>query len=543
MSDAYVGQTAAGGVALGRLRRVDRTPAPAEPVRTDRAAVGGTGGTGGTGRTGGMSGTGEDAVAGGMGLDGAFATVVAELAALADDLRRAGRDEAADIVDTNLLIAGDPELRAEIDAAVAGGGSSEAAVRTAVEHHAELLAALPDPVLASRAADVRSVGRRLLAALRAGDTIEAGASEQSTAGDGPQILAAYEISADDLLTAGDGVAGALSVLGGAGAHAAIVARGLGVPLVVGLDPAVLAMPDGTEVAIDGSTGTVIVSPDEHERATALAAAAAGRDRRASLAAHRGRPTLTRAGRRITVLANVGSVAEAEMARDAGAEGIGLLRTEMPFLAAVQWPSFAEHVAALAPILKQFGGLPVTVRTLDFGADKVPPFLDQANTRGLLPTHALVEQFRAIAEAADAHVKIMIPMVSSAAEVRTCRALLSKPNMPLGAMVETPEAVANASALAAEADFLSIGTNDLTAALLGLDRRDPSLTPARAAEPVVLDAIETVLAAAAETATPVSVCGDAAGDPAVIPHLVRLGCTTLSVAPAALDEVRALIATL
>jgi phosphoenolpyruvate-protein kinase (PTS system EI component) len=220
---------------------------------------------------------------------------------------------------------------------------------------------------------------------------------------------------------------------------------------------------------------------------------------------------------------------------------------MPFLTATRWPTQEEHVAALAPILKCFAGRPVTVRTLDFGADKRPPFLAAGPARGLLPPSALTAQLRAVLRAAGAaRVRIMIPMVSTVHELATARGLLVAAggrDTPLGAMVETAEALAVIDELAAAADFLSIGSNDLTAALLGLDRRDPALTPSRAADPAVLDAIASVLRAAAAAGTPVSICGDAAADPAVIPLLVDLGGRTLSVAPAALDEVRAQIRTL
>ncbi|HEU4424331.1 MAG TPA: putative PEP-binding protein, partial [Pilimelia sp.] len=259
-------------------------------------------------------------------------------------------------------------------------------------------------------------------------------------------------------------------------------------------------------------------------------------------------------------ANVGSVAEADAAVAAGAPGVGLLRTEMPFLTAAGWPTVAAHVAALAPVLRRFPGAPVTVRTLDFAADKLPSFL-RAGAAGLaggaagrgLPLmlaagDAFADQFRAILDAgAGVDLRVMIPMVAGVDELRACRALLAKAaaeagtaTPPLGAMVELPDAVAAIEALAAEADFLSIGSNDLTAAILGLDRRDPALTPARAAEPAVLRAIEAVVGAAARHGRPVSVCGDAAADPDVVPVLLRLGIGTLSVAPAALDEVRALV---
>jgi len=500
----YKGRSATDGVALGRLLRVDRS-----------STVDGSGA---------------------MTVAEAFAAVDRDLEQLAERLRRDGQDEAADIVETNRLMAGDPDLRAAVDGALAASTPAEKAIGDAVEAQAQVLASLPDPTLAGRAADVRAVGRRLLARLSG----QAPAPEPGHRD--PLIVAAHEVSADDLLTAGRQLAGAVSVLGGAGAHAGIVARSLGVPLVVAVDPAALDVADGTEVLVDATAGTVIAEPDPAERAVALAAADVVAERRAELAAARSEPVRTRDGREVTVLANVGSLTEARLAVDNGAPGVGLLRTEMPFLGATDWPTLAEHVAVLRPILECFPGQPVTVRTLDFGADKLPPFLTPAHVRALLPDDALRTQFAAILTAAgSAHIRIMIPMVSTVAALQTCRRLLSEVTdqpIPLGAMVETPEAIAIIDELAAAADFLSIGSNDLTAALLGLDRRDPALTPARAAEPIVRDAIAATVRAGAAAGTPVSICGDAASDPSVIPLLVAVGCYTLSVAPAALDEVRA-----
>jgi multiphosphoryl transfer protein len=497
----FAGRPAAPGIALGRLVRVDRAPSTVD---------------------------------GGVSLPAAFGMVAEDLGRLAVDLRAAGREEAADIVETNRLIVEDPDLRAAVDAAIAAGAAPAAAISTAVAHYAGTLEALPDATLAARGADVRAVGRRLLAAL-------AGPAPVPLAG--PRVVAAHEVAADDLLAAGTDLVGAVSVLGGGNAHASIVARALGVPLVVGIDETALRLADGVELVVDGGAGTVVAEPNPNERRAALAAAAARRDRDAALASARDLPVTTRDGLAITVLANVGSTVEADLAVAAGAVGIGLLRTEMPFLTATHAPTCTELSAALTPILRRFPDQPVTVRTLDFAPDKLPPFLV-----GAPAAQPLDRQFAAILATGHRQLRIMIPMVRSAAEFAAHRQVLAAQAAgrgipPLGAMVELPVAVEDADRLAAVADFLSLGTNDLTAAMLGLDRRDPALTPARAAEPAILGAIAAVVAAGAAHGTPVSVCGDAAADPLVVPLLVGVGCTSLSVAPAALDEVRALVRSL
>jgi multiphosphoryl transfer protein len=486
----------------------------------------------------------------GAALDAAFAAVPAELERLAAELHERGMTEPAQIVEASVLIAGDPDLRALVDAEVAAGLPPVAAVTAAAEHFAEILAGLPDPVLAGRAADVRAVGRRLAAAL--GGTVQSGATGDD------RILVGAEVTADDLLLEAGSLVGALSVVGGATAHVGIVARSLGVPVLFGIDPALLDLTDGTEVMLDTRAGVVVVAPGEDDRRLAEREATSVRDRRAELAAARQRPLSTRDGDTVVVLANVASAVEAELAVSMEAPGVGLLRTEMPFLGATDWPTYDEHVAQLTPILTSLRGRPVTVRTLDFADDKLPPFLRTGRIAPLGPglplmlaePEAFGAQLRAILHCGrlcGVRVSIMFPMVDSVSTMRRCRELavaaaadLGLAVPPVGAMVELREAVAVIDDLAQVADFFSIGTNDLTAAILGLGRRDPALTPARLREPAVLDAVARTVRAGRARGVSVSVCGDAASDPALVPDLLSVGCRTLSVAPSMLDEVRAAV---
>jgi phosphoenolpyruvate-protein kinase (PTS system EI component) len=500
------------GVALGALRRVDR------PVDLDAPVT--------------------------IPLLDAFDQVSADLGERAEVLRRDGQAAAAEITAAVQLIAEDPDLRGAVEAAVHAGIPVLEAVSGAIDRYALLLADLPDLVLAARAADVRAVGRRLLAALTAAPPLTV---------DGPCVLVGEEVAADDVLSATGTAAAVASVVGGGGSHTAIVARALGIPAVFGVDPALLGTPDGAPVLIDGAAGRVVVEPDEDERAAHDTRVRERDQRRAELAAQRDQETTTRDGHRVPIYANVGWPADNRLARELGAAGIGLVRTELPFLTATRWPDFDEHRAALAPLLDGFADRPVTVRTLDFADDKLPPFLRAGRAGALgrgLPLllaapDAFAAQLRAIVAAGGAGLRIMIPMVASVEEFLACRRLLDKAvaggaSPPLGVMVELRAAVAHAGALAQHADFFSVGTNDLTAALLGLSRRDPALTPLRAAEPVVLQAIAETVAEANAAGIPVSVCGDAAAEPVLVPLLIGLGCDSLSVAPAALDEIRALV---
>jgi phosphoenolpyruvate-protein kinase (PTS system EI component) len=228
--------------------------------------------------------------------------------------------------------------------------------------------------------------------------------------------------------------------------------------------------------------------------------------------------------------------------EAGAEGVGLLRTELAFLEASAWPSEEEHFAALSPALTRLVGRVATVRTLDFGADKTPPFLAGITARGLtlMLAHAaeLEKQLRAIVQAAEGtELRILLPLVETAEQVRTVRALVGIPDVSVGAMIETPTAAARAAEIAAEADFLSIGTNDLVQYTLGLDREHPVASAATAAEPIVLRLIAQVVDAAHAVGKTVEVCGEAAGETSLAPLLIGLGVDELSVAPAGLDELR------
>jgi phosphoenolpyruvate-protein kinase (PTS system EI component) len=463
-------------------------------------------------------------------VEAAFRSVAADLNRVAGRARAQGRRAAADIVATGALIATDPDL---IDAAwrAATGSEPLQGIRGAVEEYARRLDALPDPTLRERAADVRQVGRRVVERIA-----------RPSGGSPPTrrfVLVAGDLGPADLLEyLGQGLEAAVTIRGGANSHAAIVARSVGLPLVIGVDA--LDVADGTQLLVDAHAGIVLADPPPEEVARVEAAMHRDEERRAVYAADRGAPHVTADGEAFTVLCNVASDTEVRVGRAAGAQGVGLLRTELPFVHSGQWPTLAEHRRALRPILAEATGWPVTVRLLDFANDKVPPFLRGRDGLAALLTDpgALTAQLQAIlALRADVDVRVMVPMVTSAADVLAVRKALGDNGIPVGAMVETVAAVEAVDQLCTVADFLSIGTNDLTAEVHDLDRTDPRARPELTADPRVLDLVARTVTAGRIAGRPVSVCGDAGSHPVTLPLLLGVGVRTFSVACARLDETR------
>lgn len=471
----------------------------------------------------------------------AFATVSAEFAALSETMRSKGLIEEADILAAESVIARDTELLDDVLAAMAAGTPAGNAIQTVGESYAVMLEGLESEYLRERAADIRQVVRRALAVL-------AGGGGQLPPPK-PFVLVDADVGPVDLLQlATEGLAGAVSWRGGVNAHAAIVARSLGIPLLLGIEPELIGIIDGAEVLIDAERAELIVNPHPDERTEASARIAAATEIRQQHALERDLPVVTADGHAVTLMCNVASAAEVRIGFDARATGVGLLRTELPFLTASRWPTESGHRDALSPVFDQLTGVPVTVRMMDFSNDKVPAFLAPGleGLEALLANpDALRAQLVAVLDVGRrAETRVMLPMVHSPEQVTIVRAALQSvaqslgvPEPPLGIMVELPEAADRAADLARVSDFFSLGTNDLTAAVLGLGRVDQGARPALAAHPLVLARIVATCQAAKQAGISVSVCGDAGGDPLVLPLLLGAGIRSLSVSPARVDQVR------
>jgi phosphoenolpyruvate-protein phosphotransferase len=484
-------------------------------------------------------------------VDRGLRSAAEELERLAARLRSDGHIADADIVEANLMMATDPSLVDAARAKAAAGRTAGAAIQEAAEPHIAALATLDDPVLAARAADLRAVARRAAELSR-------GLDSEPPAG---AIVVAQDLGPGEVAAWASRVSAIVLISGSTAAHAAIVARSLGVPLVTGAGSGAAEIPDGEEVAIDADRGIVVRAP-RAETLTRMARRIERRaeeERRALL--ERDEPSVTLDGRPVRLLANAGTAVEVDAALEAGAEGIGLLRTELGFLEAAAWPTEEQQRRVLQPMIAPLANRIATVRTFDFGGDKTPPFLRGSGVESMLGPRGIrltlsdrdriVPQLRALLRVAgDAVLRILLPMVTEPAEVEAVRDLVllaradvapEAPEPLVGAMIEVPAAALNAHAIARVCDFLSIGTNDLVQYTLAADRENAGVAErAVAYHPAVLRLVARSVTAAHSVGIPCDVCGEAAGDRQTLPLFVGLGVDELSVSPARLAPTRRMI---
>ncbi|MEZ0493594.1 putative PEP-binding protein [Kineococcus sp. TBRC 1896] len=462
--------------------------------------------------------------------------------AVAAELRR--RAETAggttgEVLQATALMAADPGLLAVVDQRLAAGSGPATAVDEAVEQFCAVLAA-SGPYLAERVTDLRDVRDRVVA--RVLGLPEPGVPQLT----GPSVVVARDLApADTAALDLSLVVGIVTELGGPTSHTAIIAAQFDIPCVVRAAGA-LALPAGTDVALDARAGTVTPDPPRAVRAEISARRAA----RAALAASAGGPGRTADGTAVQLLANVGTLEDADRAAALDVEGVGLFRTEVLFLDRAGAPSLAEQTDAYAWVFTAFGDRKVVVRTLDAGADKPLAFVEVAaeenpalGVRGLRTSRRhpelLTTQLAALAAAAErtgTHPWVMAPMVSTPAEAAQFAAQARAAGLPtVGAMVEVPAAALRARQLvAAGLDFVSIGTNDLTQYAMAADRLEGDLADLLDPwQPAVLQLVQ----ATGTVEVPVGVCGEAARDPLLALVLVGLGVRSLSMAAAAVPAVR------
>lgn len=496
----------------------------------------------------------------GAGLEHETAELHRARAQVISELRRtheSATGTAREIIEAHLTLIDDPELTGRARASIEGGASAAFAWRSSIRESAQALRELDDPRLRERVDDLIDLERQVLRALSG----EQAAASPALAAD--TILIAEELLPSQLVGLAAGRPGGICLAaGGATSHVSILAAALGIPALVALGEAVRRIAEGTALIVDADAGVLHVAPDEQRlqgarRRMEQAAKRSARERRAAQ-----RECRTADGARIQVLANVGSLAEAEAGARNGAEGCGLLRTEFLFLERRDPPAEAEQLGEYQRIAAALAGRPVTIRTLDAGGDKPIPYLPlprednpalglRGVRTGLWRPDLLQEQLRAIlAVKPFGQCRILLPMITEAAEIRAVRSLAveaarqigrSEP-VEIGVMIETPASALMAEVLAEEADFFSIGTNDLTQYTLAMDRGHPELAARLdALHPAVLRLIGRTAQAAEARKRPVAVCGGLASDPAAAPILIGLGVHELSCVPPVIARLKALIA--
>lgn len=491
-------------------------------------------------------------------LDQAIVTADEGLARVEAQLRRMAKPADADIFAAHRMLLADPLLRDQAVDLIANGHRASVAIVAAGEEQATALEALGDTYLSSRATDVRDIVnqvRRLLTGdLTLGDRL-----------DHPAIVVAHDLGPSELMSAPQtNLLGIALAGGGLTAHATILARTMQIPMIVGLGETLFQHIDtGVALALDGSAGQLLVHPSRPTEERLHATARVRAQRIDLLRTRRNHPTVTRDGRPILLKANAATPNEARAATEWGAAGIGLVRTELLFLGHASLPNEAEQLALYTAVANEMDGKPVVIRTLDAGGDKqllafpLPkeenPFLGWRGIRiGLSHPEILMPQFRALLRAGATHtIRIMLPMVTTISEFRQARLLLEtahaqlmREGLPcttepkLGIMIEVPAAALAADHLAREADFFSIGSNDLTQYTLACERLNPNIAALyQPLEPAVLRLIAMTAEAAHRHGKPVALCGEMAGDPNLTALLIGLGIDELSCAPPSIPEVR------
>lgn len=449
----------------------------------------------------------------------------------------------------------DPDLLDMVLGGISNQKSAAFSWKQAFTLHAERLSRLPNPLLAARANDLRDVGLRVLQLLTGG--------RLST----PDLPANSILIAEDLtpsLTVSldrSKVLGICTSGGSPTSHVAILARSLDIPAVVGIDLQALNIVEGTQVIIDGSRGTLRISPSSEELSNIRTQQQKQALQRASDLESAAQPACTADGHRVEVVANIGGLSEAEQGLEKGAEGVGLLRSEFLFLQREDAPGEAEQANAYIGIARAVGhNRPLVIRTLDVGGDKplaylpMPaeenPFLGVRGVRlSLAQPDILKSQLRAILRAAPyAKLCIMFPMIATLDELRQCKAMveeqrlsLNVPPVQIGIMIEVPSAAIMAEQFAREVDFFSIGTNDLTQYVLAMDRNHPGVgRQADALNPAVLQLMASTVRAAHLHGKWVGVCGGLASDPLAVPVLIGMGVDELSVSVPSIPEIKALV---
>ena len=486
-----------------------------------------------------------------------------ETDALAKDLATRVGEKEAEILNGHLMLLSDPMLTGEIENTIAGENAcSEYAIENVCNMYADMFASMGDELMQQRATDMRDIKTRMQKILLGVSSVDIASLPAGS------IIVAKDLTPS--MTAGinpDNVCGIVTELGGKTSHSAILARALEIPAVVAVEGVINNVKDGDTVVLDGSDGIVFVNPEETVTAEYETKRTAYLKEKKELDQYIGKPTVTKDGVTIELVANIGKPEDVDKVLQYDAEGIGLFRTEFLFMDRNSMPTEDEQFDAYQKVAIAMNGKPVIIRTLDIGGDKeIPymglkkdenPFLGYRAIRFCLDRREDVyrPQLRALLRAsAFGNIKIMVPMVTCLEEFREAKAMIEevkaeldlkgiayKKDIQVGIMVETAAASLMADAFAKEVDFFSIGTNDLTQYTMSVDRGNDKVSYLYSPlNPAVLRSIRHIIQCGRKEGIMVGMCGEAASDPLMIPLLLAFGLNEFSMSASAVLNARKLI---
>ncbi|MFB0921017.1 MAG: phosphoenolpyruvate--protein phosphotransferase [Oscillospiraceae bacterium] len=464
---------------------------------------------------------------------------------------------AAQVFDIHKLMLDDPDFCDGVESALASGFNAEYAVKASADALIDFLGTLDNEVMRARAADVRDVSERLIRILK-------GIEENSDAlKDEVIVLAEDLLPSQTVRLDREKVTGFVTKRGSVTSHSVILAKTMGIPCIVGMGESFDELPVSGEIAIDGKTGEVLVSPTDSEREDFLRRVKAFRQQKEDLKKYRDLTAVTPKGHTVKVCANIGGVADADAANSFGADGVGLFRSEFLYLESPSFPSEDKQFEAYKAVLEKLSPKPVVIRTLDLGSDKQAPYFDIPEEENpalgyrairicLKEPEIFRTQLRALLRASNyGKLQVMFPMITHLGQVLQIKEVvgnikeeLDKEGVPysrdieFGIMVETPAAAVMSDELAKVVDFFSIGTNDLTQYTMAADRMNSRIRNIfNPADPAVLRFIEMTAKAAHENGIWVGICGESAADTTLTDFYMSLGIDELSVSPASIPAVK------
>lgn len=479
--------------------------------------------------------------------------------AMAERMKASVGEHNAEILEGHVIMMSDPFMQDEIKGKIATGTCAEKALDEVCEMFIGMFSQTEDELTMQRVTDIKDIRVRLLKILTGESDIEIGDVPAGT------ILVAKDLTPS--MTAGivkENVEGIITEVGGKTSHSAILARALEIPAVLSIEGIVSQVKDGMEAAVDGCEGVVVLSPDESTKKEYQDKKQEYTEKIKALEVFKGKETVTADGKKLLLYGNIGKVEDAKKVVECDGEGIGLFRTEFLFMESTKLPSEEEQFAAYKNVAEMMQGKEVIIRTLDVGGDKeIPylglekeenPFLGFRAVRYCLQREDVYRvQLRALLRAsAFGDIKIMVPLVTSVDEIRSVKKMIEElkeeltneniafcQDIQIGVMIETPAASEIADLLAHEADFFSIGTNDLTQYTMAVDRGNAKVAYLYSAyNPAVIRSMRRIIIAANVAGIMVGMCGEAAADPLLAPLLVSFGLKEYSVSATSVLATRA-----